>query len=111
MLRALRSCVACAISKGTPRWTVRYFVVDTGGWLPGRKVLISPASVREVDGAGRRLDGSLTRQQVLYPGLGTPAGQAPAMDRTAEEMLARERNTAAALVARPACPRVHGLDR
>ena len=26
-------------------WQVRYFVVDTGHWLPGRLVLISPASV------------------------------------------------------------------
>lgn len=25
------------------RWAVRYFVVDTGNWLPGRQVLISPA--------------------------------------------------------------------
>src|SRR5215471_803759 len=27
-------------------WTIRYLVVDTGTWLPGRKVLISPRSVR-----------------------------------------------------------------
>ncbi|MGH7317879.1 MAG: PRC-barrel domain-containing protein, partial [Candidatus Rokuibacteriota bacterium] len=26
-------------------WTVRYLVVDTGAWLPGRQVLISPMSV------------------------------------------------------------------
>ncbi len=25
-------------------WTVRYLVVDTGNWLSGRKVLISPRS-------------------------------------------------------------------
>ena len=25
-------------------WTVRYLVVDTGTWLPGRQVLISPRS-------------------------------------------------------------------
>ncbi len=30
-------------------WTIRYLVVDTGTWLPGRQVLISPAL-----GAGRR---------------------------------------------------------
>jgi uncharacterized protein YrrD len=23
-------------------WTIRYFIVDTGNWLPGKKVLISP---------------------------------------------------------------------
>jgi len=27
-------------------WTVRYLIVDTGAWLPGRQVLISPRSVR-----------------------------------------------------------------
>ncbi len=27
------------------RWVVRYLVVDTGDWLPGRRVLVSPASV------------------------------------------------------------------
>jgi uncharacterized protein YrrD len=28
------------------RWTVRYLLVDTGKWLSGKKVLISPMSVR-----------------------------------------------------------------
>ncbi len=26
-------------------WTVRYLLADTGGWLPGRRVLISPEEV------------------------------------------------------------------
>jgi hypothetical protein len=26
------------------QWTVRYFVVDTGTWLSGRRVLISPCA-------------------------------------------------------------------
>ncbi len=33
-------------------WTVRYLVADTGIWLPGRQVLISPhalARVRQLD--------------------------------------------------------------
>jgi hypothetical protein len=29
-------------------WTVRYFVVDTGGWLHGRRVLVSPQAIREM---------------------------------------------------------------
>lgn len=45
-------------------WTVRYLVVDTGGWLSGRQVLISPACVREVDVPGRRVIVLLSRQQV-----------------------------------------------
>jgi PRC-barrel domain len=30
-------------------FTVRHLVVDTGGWLGGRKVLISPMALRDVD--------------------------------------------------------------
>jgi uncharacterized protein YrrD len=28
-------------------WTIRYLTVDTGGWLGGRRVLISPISVSD----------------------------------------------------------------
>lgn len=45
-------------------WTVRYFVVDTGGWLSGRRVLITPMAVRSVDPGGERLLVDLTREQV-----------------------------------------------
>jgi len=45
-------------------WTIRYLTVDTGGWLGGRRVLISPISVRSVDWPGKRLDVALTRKQV-----------------------------------------------
>lgn len=45
------------------KWAVRYLVVDTGGWLPGKKVLISPAAVlRGGDVDAIRV--SLTREQV-----------------------------------------------
>ena len=46
------------------KWTARYLVVDTGGWLSGRRVLISPFSVRDVDAANVRLVVTLTRKQV-----------------------------------------------
>jgi hypothetical protein len=45
-------------------WTLRYFVVDTGGWLPGREVLIAPRSIERIDGIGRRLVTNLTKDQV-----------------------------------------------
>jgi sporulation protein YlmC with PRC-barrel domain len=45
-------------------WTVRYLVVDTGGWLPGREVLISPISFGRVDWSTRRFHVQLTRKQV-----------------------------------------------
>lgn len=45
-------------------WAVRYLVVDTGDWLPGQKVLLSPASVSAATGDGKSIEVSLTRQQV-----------------------------------------------
>jgi hypothetical protein len=45
-------------------WTLRYLVVDTGNWWPGRKVLISPASVRSVDWSERLLNLTISRQTV-----------------------------------------------
>jgi PRC-barrel domain len=45
-------------------WMVRYVVVDTGNWLPGRRVLISPVSVNQPDWVARQMPVSLTREQV-----------------------------------------------
>ena len=45
-------------------WTVRYLVVDTGTWLSGRTVLLSPAALRGFDAAARLVRTNLTRQQV-----------------------------------------------
>lgn len=47
-------------------WTVRYLVVDTGGWLNGRQVLISPMSVAGVDWQSKRMDVALTMNQVEH---------------------------------------------
>jgi uncharacterized protein YrrD len=46
------------------RWTLRYLVVNTGTWLFGRRVLISPQSLGEVDWNRRRVQVKLTQQQV-----------------------------------------------
>ncbi|MBM4025681.1 MAG: PRC-barrel domain containing protein [Planctomycetes bacterium] len=45
-------------------WAIRYFVVDTGRWLPGRKVLISPNALERPDWQGRILHVNLTKDQV-----------------------------------------------
>ncbi len=45
-------------------WTVRYMVADTGKWLPGRKVLISPISLGEPDWLERRFPVNLTKEQI-----------------------------------------------
>jgi len=46
------------------QWTVRYLVVDTGGWLIGKQVLISPHAITSVDEKARHIHISLTRQQI-----------------------------------------------
>jgi hypothetical protein len=46
------------------RWAIRYLVVDTGSWLPGRKVLISPVAIGRPDWMAQQLPVSLTKAQV-----------------------------------------------
>jgi len=46
------------------RWAVRYIVVNTGSWLSGRQVLISPFSVMHVDRENNKLHVTLTKSQV-----------------------------------------------
>jgi hypothetical protein len=43
-------------------WTIRYLAIDTGTWLPGRQVLISPMSVTGADETSVSV--SLSREQV-----------------------------------------------
>jgi PRC-barrel domain len=45
-------------------WRVRYVAVDTRNWWPGKKVLISPRSVREIDWANRLMHLDVDRQKV-----------------------------------------------
>jgi hypothetical protein len=45
-------------------WTVRYVVADTGKWLTGRLVLISPYACSGIDPAGKILRVKLTREQI-----------------------------------------------
>jgi len=45
-------------------YTVRYVVVDTGGWLSDRKVLLSPIAFRAMDWAHKRITAALTKAKV-----------------------------------------------
>jgi len=45
-------------------WAIRFLTVQTGGWLGGRQVLISPFSVIDANWRVGRLDVSLTKKQV-----------------------------------------------
>lgn len=67
-------------------WRVRYFVVDTGGWLSGRKVLISPVSVDRSRSSEDALAVALSREQVEH----SPSIDADKpVDRQYEEAYAR----------------------
>lgn len=46
------------------KWTVRYLVADTGGWLTGRQVLISPVSISKLEWYAHKIDVDLTKEQV-----------------------------------------------
>jgi hypothetical protein len=53
-------------------WVIRHVVADTGAWLTGRKVLISPHSIAKVDLDARRLELTLTRDEIENaPGIDT----------------------------------------
>lgn len=45
-------------------WAIRYLTAQTGSWLNGRQVLISPHAILQTDWPAGRIDVSLTRQQV-----------------------------------------------
>jgi uncharacterized protein YrrD len=45
-------------------WAIRYLTVETGGWLGGRPVLISPFSVIRTDWQAQLLEVALTKKQV-----------------------------------------------
>ena len=49
---------------GGSDWRVHFLVIDTGTWLPGRKVLISPSIAREIDWNDKTVRLAADRQAV-----------------------------------------------
>jgi len=45
-------------------WSIHYLVVDTKNWWPGKKVLISPRSAREIDWTDSLVNLNVDRQRV-----------------------------------------------
>jgi hypothetical protein len=45
-------------------WAIRYLIADTGNWLPGRQVLLSPYSLGRLDQGEKILRVNLTRKQI-----------------------------------------------
>jgi hypothetical protein len=47
-------------------WQIRYLVIDTRNWLPGRKVVVAPAWIESTDWVRRRLVVNLTRHAIKH---------------------------------------------
>ena len=45
-------------------WTIRYLVADTGNWIPGRQVLISPYALVAVNNKEQYIRVDLTKKQI-----------------------------------------------
>jgi hypothetical protein len=45
-------------------WTVRYLVVDTGRWLPGRLILLSPLAIGDIDWKTRHVHLDVTKKDI-----------------------------------------------
>ena len=45
-------------------WTIRYIVVNTGNWLTGKKVLVSPVSISGADWKNRQFNVNLSKEQI-----------------------------------------------
>lgn len=45
-------------------WTIRYMVVDTRTWLPGRKVLVAPGWINSIDWSESKVTVFMTKEQV-----------------------------------------------
>lgn len=65
-------------------WQIHYLVIDTGRWLPGRKVLLSPRWIKAIDWSRSKVRAQLARETIKNaPGYDHPA----AITREYEERL------------------------
>ncbi|KGX83412.1 PRC-barrel domain-containing protein [Pontibacillus marinus] len=46
------------------KWTIRYVVADTRKWLPGKKVLLSPASLKEIPFDSDKIEVDLDKETI-----------------------------------------------
>jgi hypothetical protein len=45
-------------------WRVRYLVIDTGNWLPGKKVIVATGWISDVDWSNQRVSLEINRHKV-----------------------------------------------
>lgn len=65
-------------------WDIRYLVVATRNWWPGKHVLLAPYAVQRIDWRERRIGLNITREQVQSSPPWDPAAM---VDRAAEQEL------------------------
>src|SRR3546814_14487777 len=60
-------------------WQVRYLVIHTGSWLPGRRVLVSPQAVETIFAAEEQVSVGLPKREIReMPGIEDhPPGSGP----------------------------------
>jgi len=64
-------------------WVIRYMVVDTGNWWPGKKVIVSPRWIAHVDWKNSNVYTNLSRESVKN----APEFEADKLDRAYEAEL------------------------
>ena len=62
-------------------WEIRYLVVDTGKWLPGKKVLLDPRAAEAVDWAKSAVRLRLTQAEITNSPQYDPTGGREAEDK------------------------------
>lgn len=68
------------------RWTARYLLIECGGWLRARRLLVSPIAVRSINWEQRRLLIGLDREQLgTSPLIDTRLPLPPAEERVLRE--------------------------
>jgi len=61
-------------------WAIRYVVVDTRDWLPGRKVLVAPSWIQEISWSDRVVRVCHTRKQIEESPQYNPVGPSPSLE-------------------------------
>jgi hypothetical protein len=64
-------------------WVIRYIVVDTGNWLPGKKVVVAPPWISRVDWKNSNVYANLSRESIKS----APDFEDSTMDRAYEKEL------------------------
>lgn len=65
-------------------WEIRYFVIATRNWLPGKIVQLSPYAVKNIDWFGEHINMNVTRDQVRSAPAWDPLAM---MDKASEDAL------------------------